>query len=133
MIVGAFPLSEHLRRVYLAGGRIAETTKICLTKFRKARPADHAPGEWVQHNCRSAFLANLPCPTRAKGSGKSDLSDLCASPRALVSRSRILARLAKAKRKTKAMANVELSRILSDSVLERCLGYREPRALCAWR
>ena len=78
-------------------------------------------------------MANLPCPTRAKGSVKSDLSDLFASPRALVSRSRILARLAKAKRKTKAMANVELSRILSDSVLERCLGYREPRALCAWR
>jgi len=35
MIVGAFPLSEHLRRVYLAGGRIAETTKICLAKFRR--------------------------------------------------------------------------------------------------
>ena len=70
MIVGAFPLSEYLRRVYLAGGRIAETTKISLTKFRKARPADHAPGEGVQHNCRPAVLANLPFPTRArKGPG----------------------------------------------------------------
>ena len=30
MIAGALPLSEHLRRVYLAGGRIVETTKNLL-------------------------------------------------------------------------------------------------------
>ena len=60
MIVGAFPLSEHLRRVYLAGGRIAETTKICLTKFRKARPADHATEN--ASNTIAGLLSWLTCP-----------------------------------------------------------------------
>jgi hypothetical protein len=47
-------------------------------------------------------------------------------PARLVSRSCMLARMAKANRKTNAMAN-GLSRILGDLVLERCPGYREPR------
>jgi hypothetical protein len=58
MIVGALPLSEHVRRVYFAGW--LETTKIWLAKFRKARPADHASEN--ASNTIAGLLSWLTCP-----------------------------------------------------------------------